>query len=266
MGRTDDYIAVFDSGVGGISVLRHLLQELPHERFLYFGDSANAPYGVRPMEEVQALVLQAADRLISRNVKALVVACNTAAATSAELLRSTYPGFPIICIEPAVKPAADRFPGGRIGVMATPATMESPRFKRLLARFDGVCEFVLLPAPGLPELVEADKQNGPEGEALLRPLLDPYAGKLDAVVLGCTHYPFAEEMLLKILGKQTVLLDGGPGVARQTRRRLEELGLLREGEGELVIENSLPGQSMEALCKRLNDALEDKSFVTWSKP
>ena len=251
MACIDDPIAVFDSGVGGISVLRHLRKELPQERFLYFGDSANAPYGVRSVEEVQALVLQAADRLISRNVKALVVACNTAAATSAELLRSTYPDFPIICIEPAVKPAADRFPGGQIGVMATPATTNSPRFRRLVERFSHVCQFHLLPAPGLPELVEADKQNGPEGEALLRPLLAPYAGKLDAVVLGCTHYPFAQEMLQRLLGQDVVFLDGGEGVARQTRRRLAELGLLRSGEGELVIENSLPGQRMIALCRRL---------------
>lgn len=250
MADKEKYIAVFDSGVGGVSVLRHLLKELPQERFLYFGDSANAPYGVRPVEEVQALTLQAADRLLRRS-KALVVACNTAAATSAELLRSTYPDKPIICIEPAVKPAAQLFPGGRIGVMATPATLNSPRFQRLLERFSESCEFILLPAPGLPELVEADKQNGPEGEALLRPLLDPYAGKLDAVVLGCTHYPFAEKMLLRILGDQTVLLDGGQGVARQTRRRLAELGLLREGQGELAIENSLPGQGMEDLCRRL---------------
>lgn len=251
MADKENYIAVFDSGVGGVSVLRHLLKELPQERFLYFGDSANAPYGVRPMPEVQALTLQAVGRLIDRRVKAVVVACNTAAATSAELLRQTFPETPIICIEPAVKPAADLFPGGRIGVMATPATLNSPRFKRLLERFDGVCEFVLLPAPGLPELVEADKQNGPEGEALLRPLLEPFAGKLDAVVLGCTHYPFAKDMLLKILGQDVVFLDGGQGVARHTRRRLEELGLLREGQGELVIENSLPGQSMIALCRRL---------------
>ena len=251
MADKENYIAVFDSGVGGVSVLRHLLKELPQERFLYFGDSANAPYGVRPIEQVQALTLQAVGRLIDRGVKAVVVACNTAAATSAELLRQTFPETPILCIEPAVKPAADLFPGGRIGVMATPATLNSPRFKRLLERFDGLCAFVLLPAPGLPELVEADKQNGPEGEALLRPLLEPFAGELDAVVLGCTHYPFAKDMLLKILGQDVVFLDGGQGVARHTRRRLEELGLLREGQGELVIENSLPGQSMIALCRRL---------------
>ena len=251
MGNRDDYIAVFDSGVGGISVLRHLLKALPNERFLYFGDSANAPYGVRPCQEVQALTMAAADRLIQRGVKAFVVACNTAAAASAEALREAYPHIPVICIEPAVKAAADRFPGGRVGVMATPATLESDRFRRLMERFQNACQFDILPAPGLADLVEADKQNGPEGEALLRSLLEPLAGKLDALVLGCTHYPFAQEMLLKILGSQTVLLDGGEGVARHTKRRLEELDLLRTDEGELTIENSLPGQAMVSLCREL---------------
>ena len=135
--------------------------------------------------------------------------------------------------------------------MATPATLESDRFRRLMERFQNACQFDILPAPGLADLVEADKQNGPEGEALLRSLLEPLAGKLDALVLGCTHYPFAQEMLLKILGSQTVLLDGGEGVARHTKRRLEELDLLRTDEGELTIENSLPGQAMVSLCREL---------------
>lgn len=251
MGHTDDYIAVFDSGVGGVSVLRHLVKAMPSERYLYFGDSANAPYGVRTTDEVRQLTLEAADKLIKRGVKAFVVACNTAAAASAEAMRATYPHIPIICIEPAVKAAADRFPGGHIGVMATPATLNSLRFGRLLTRFENICTFTLLPAPGLADLVEANMQNSPACEALLRTLLDPLAGQLDALVLGCTHYPFAADTLLKILGHETVLLDGGEGVARQTKRRLEALDLLREGSGELVIENSLPGENMTDLCRRL---------------
>ena len=121
----------------------------------------------------------------------------------------------------------------------------------LIDRFRDECQIEMLPAPGLADLVEADKQNGPEGEALLRGLLDPLVGKLDALVLGCTHYPFAAEMLGKILGSGTELLDGGEGVARQTKRRLEAAGLLEEGTGELVIENSLPGDTMIELSKRL---------------
>ena len=251
MNQINDYIAVFDSGVGGISVLRHLLTELPQERFLYFGDSINAPYGVRPREEVEQLTMAALEKLMERGLKAFVIACNTATAAAVEALRAKYPDFIIVGIEPAVKLAADRHPGGHIGVMATPGTLKSPRVLALIDRFRDACTIEMLPAPGLADLVEADKQNGPEGEALLRPWLEPLVGKLDALVLGCTHYPFAEEMLTKILGSHTELLDGGPGVARQTKRRLAAAGLLREGTGELLIENSMPGDTMITLSKRL---------------
>ena len=251
MNQKTDFIGVFDSGVGGISVLRHLLRQLPGERFLYFGDSINAPYGVRPREEVEALTMAALERLMERGLKAFVIACNTATAAAVEALREKYPDFIIVGIEPAVKLAADRHPGGRIGVMATPGTLKSPRVLALIDRFRDECQIEMLPAPGLADLVEADKQNGPEGEALLRGLLDPLVGKLDALVLGCTHYPFAAEMLGKILGSGTELLDGGEGVARQTKRRLEAAGLLEEGTGELVIENSLPGPKMIELSMQL---------------
>ena len=251
MAHKDDYIAVFDSGVGGISVLRHLLKELPQEKFLYFGDSINAPYGVRTRQEVEGLTMAALEKLLPRGLKAFVIACNTATAAAVEALRAKYPELVIVGIEPAVKLAADRHPGGHIGVMATPGTLKSPRVLALIDRFRGDCTIEMLPAPGLADLVEANKQNGPEGEALLRPWLDPLVGKLDALVLGCTHYPFAAPMLNKILGDRTELLDGGPGVARQTKRRLEAEGLLREGEGELLIENSLPGDSMIQLSRQL---------------
>ena len=251
MAHKDDYIAVFDSGVGGISVLRHLLKELPQEKFLYFGDSINAPYGVRTRQEMEDLTMAALEKLLPRGLKAFVIACNTATAAAVEALRAKYPELVIVGIEPAVKLAADRHPGGHIGVMATPGTLKSPRVLALIDRFRGDCTIEMLPAPGLADLVEANKQTGPEGEALLRPWLDPLVGKLDALVLGCTHYPFATPMLNKILGDRTELLDGGPGVARQTKRRLEAEGLLREGEGELLIENSLPGDSMIQLSRQL---------------
>ena len=251
MNKKTDYIGVFDSGVGGISVLRHLVRELPGERFLYFGDSINAPYGVRPREEVEALTMAALEKLMERGLKAFVIACNTATAAAVEALRAKYPELIIVGIEPAVKLAADRHPGGEVGVMATPGTMKSPRVLALMDRFRDQCTIHELPAPGLADLVEADKQNGPEGEVLLRGLLDPLVGKLDALVLGCTHYPFAEEMLHKILGDRTELLDGGEGVARQTKRRLAAADLLEEGAGQLVIENSLPGDTMIALSRQL---------------
>ena len=251
MNSKQDYIAVFDSGVGGISVLRHLRRELPRERFLYFGDSANAPYGTRPTEQIRSLTMAAAEMLMDRGCKALVVACNTATAAAIEDLRRAYPKRIIIGIEPALKIASDRFPGGAVGVMATPATLREEKFARLLHRFEDHCRVVKLPAAGLVELVEAGKGNGAEAEALLRPLLGPYSGKLDAVVLGCTHYPFAGEVISRLLGKDTALLDGGPGTARETRRRLEAAGLLNDGPGQIVIENSSGCEAITARCREL---------------
>ena len=251
MNKKNDYIAVFDSGVGGISVLRHLRRELPNERFLYFGDSANAPYGPRPTEQIRELTLAAAEKLMARGVKALVVACNTAPAAAIDNLRCMYPDTIVVGIEPALKIASDRYPGGAVGVMATPATLREEKFARLLHRFADHCQVVKLPAAGLVELVEAGKGNSAETEALLRPLLEPYYGKLSAVVLGCTHYPFAADVISRLLGPDTVLLEGGPGTARETRRRLEQAGLLREGTGEVLVENSASGSEMIALSRAL---------------
>lgn len=248
MASKNDYIAVFDSGVGGISVLRHLRRELPGERFLYYGDSANAPYGTRPTEEIRDLTIAAAEKLISRGIKALVLACNTATAAAIKDLRLRHPDTIIIGIEPALKMATDRWPGGKIGVMATPATLREGKFARLMARCAEECTVVKLPAAGLVELVEAGKANSPESEALLRPLLAPHKGQLDAVVLGCTHYPFAAPTISRLLGENCAVLDGGRGTALQTRRRLAEADLLENGTGEIVIENSLDCQKSIDFC------------------
>ena len=237
MHHCDEYIAVFDSGVGGISVLRELVRLLPQEHFLYFGDSANAPYGSRPTEQVRQLTLCAAEMLMARGVKALVVACNTATAVAIEQLRQTYPDTVIIGIEPALKVAVDRFPAGRIGVMATQVTLREEKFAHLLERFPDV-SIDLIPAPGLVEYIEAGKADDAETEALLQNILGPYIGKLDALVLGCTHYPFAKKAIGKLLGDTTVLLDGGERTGRQTLRCLEQAGLLRSGDGSVQIENS----------------------------
>lgn len=237
MHTKEEYIAVFDSGVGGISVLRELVKQMPGERYLYFGDSANAPYGAKSTQQVRQMTMNAAKMLTNRGCKALVVACNTATAAAINQLRQAYPDTIVVGIEPALKVAADRFPGGNIGVMATPVTLREDKFHQQMERFPGVTVHTI-PVPELVELVEAGKWDGPEVEALLRPALEPYAGKLDAVVLGCTHYPFAARTISKILGENTAVLDGGEGTARETKRRLTEAGLLEEGEGELQMENS----------------------------
>jgi glutamate racemase len=233
----EQYIAVFDSGVGGISVLKELVKLMPDERYLYFGDSANAPYGGRSTEEVRQLTLEAAQKLLDRGIKALVVACNTATAAAINDLRQAYPDLIIIGIEPALKLAADRFPGGRVGVMATPVTLREEKFNQQVERFPNI-KVSTIPVPALVELVEQGHRDDEKIESLLRPALEPYAGELDAVVLGCTHYPFAANVISRILGKKTAILDGGAGTARETRRRLEMANLLYEGPGLVQMENS----------------------------
>ena len=247
-----DCIAVFDSGVGGISVLRHLRRWMPGERYLYFGDSANAPYGSRPTEEVRDLTMAAAEKLITEYpVKALVLACNTATAAAVKELREIYPERIIIGIEPALKLAADHFPGGRVGVMATEVTLREEKFDSLLHRFDENCSVAKIPAPGLVELIEQGRAGAPETEALLRRILTPYIGKLDALVLGCTHYPFAAGAISRVLDSGVTLLDGGEGTARETRRRLEAADLLENGDGEVVITNSRDDPEMIRLSYQL---------------
>ena len=251
MNQKSDYIAVFDSGVGGISVLRHLVKQMPKERFLYYGDSANAPYGTKTVAQVRELSLAVAEKLLEQGIKALVVACNTATAAAVDLLREKHPQLIVVGIEPAVKLAADKFPGGTVGVMATPLTTDSEKLQKLEARWQEKCNMIPLPTPGLVELVESGKAVSPESENLLRPLLAPYAGKLDAVVLGCTHYPFAAATIQSILGEGTVLLDGGEGTARETQRRLAAADLLSDGEGEICIQSSAEDPEMIKRCWEL---------------
>ena len=256
MAAREDYIAVFDSGLGGISVLRHLRRLMPGERYLYFGDSANAPYGSRSTEEVRALTLAAAEKLMARKpLKALVLACNTATAAAVKDLRSRYPELIVIGIEPALKVAADHYPGGRIGVMATEVTLREEKFDTLLNRFHENCTVTKIPMPGLVQLVEAGKTGTPEMKTLLQNLLAPYIGRLDAVVLGCTHYPLAAKDISEVLGETVVLLEGGDGTARETRRRLRNAGLLEEGCGELIMENS---KNDPELIRRAYALLEER--------
>ena len=231
-----EYIGVFDSGVGGISVLRELVKLMPNERYLYFGDSANAPYGAKTTAQVRELTMAAAEQLLERGVKALVIACNTATAAAITDLREKYPNEIIIGIEPAVKLAADSCSGGRIGVMATAVTLREEKFNHLLERFPDVQVYPICPTE-LVALIEKGASEE-EMERYLRPVLEDYVGKLDAVVLGCTHYPFAAKVIGKILGETTRLLDGGEGTARETKRRLVEKHLLFEGQGEVQMENS----------------------------
>ena len=243
-------IAVFDSGLGGISVLRELRRQLPQERFLYFGDSANAPYGTRPTEEIRALTLKNAERLFSMGAKALVLACNTATSAAVDELRARYPEKIIIGIEPALKPAVDRHPNGKILVMATEATLRERKFAALMERDGAHCQICKCPCPALVELVERGQTSGDAVEAALRGYLADYLlPPPDAVVLGCTHYPFLRAVVRVVVGEGPELLDGADGTAKETRRRLAAADLLRSGAGEVRLCNSDP--KMLPLSQRL---------------
>lgn len=249
----DRPVAVFDSGLGGLSVLRRLIQTLPEENFLYFGDSANAPYGPRPTQDIRALTERHAARLFDEGAKALVVACNTATSAAIDALRQRYPERIIIGIEPALKPAIDRHPGGRIVVMATQATLREQKFATLMERCGEHSTILKCPCPALVEFVERGELDSPALRQMLHQTLAPQLAQTpDAVVLGCTHFPFASRAIRAIVGPQPELLDGAEGTARETRRRLAAAGLLRSGgPGSVTIQNSLPGDAILRRCEAL---------------
>ena len=250
--RTELPIAVIDSGVGGISVLRELVKIMPEERFLYLGDSKNAPYGSKSREEVLEITKKNLDLLKKRGIKALVIACNTATSAAVRILREENPDLPIIGIEPAVKPAAMLGGHPRILIMATPLTLKEEKFKALVARFADKGEFIPLPCPKLAKLIESGEIDGEEIAQYLRALLSPFKDQqIDAVVLGCTHYPHVKQVIASHFPPETVILDGGEGTARETRRRLSEIGLLREGIGEVQILNTSDDENMIEISKKL---------------
>ncbi len=246
-------IGVFDSGLGGISVLRELVKELPGEDFLYFGDSANAPYGSRSTEEIRRLTINNAEMLFDRGIKALVIACNTATSAAIEDLREMYPDRILIGIEPAVKPAVNRFPGGKILVMATDATLREHKFAALLEKYNGICEICKCPCPELVAFVERGELDSPTLHQVLISELGQHLEPLpDAAVLGCTHFPFLKIAISKVVGPQCILLDGSSGTARETKRRLGEKDLLKEnGKGTVTFCNSLSDPKIHRLAQEL---------------
>lgn len=246
-------IGVFDSGVGGISVLRELMKLMPCESFVYYGDSANAPYGARTPEEVCALTDAHVAELIARGAKAIVIACNTATGAAIQHLRGKYTDLPIIGMEPAIKPAVTAHPGGRILVMATPVTLSSPGFQRLMAAYADQAEILPAPCAHLARMIENGQLDGPEVEEHLRTELASYLGTpADAVVLGCTHYPFAASSILRVTGAEECF-DGGEGTARETKRQLALRGWLAEDSrrGSITILNSDPDLAHLRFCEKL---------------
>lgn len=228
-------IAVFDSGVGGLSVLAEIQQLLPNESLLYLGDCGHIPYGEKTPEFIQQRCSVMAGFFREQGAKALVIACNTATVAGVADLRRDFPEWPIVGMEPAVKPAAAATRSGVVGVLATTGTLQSAKFAALLDRFATDVRVITQPCPGLVERIESGDLHSPELRALLKHYVDPLlANGCDTIILGCTHYPFLKPMLKSMIPESISLIDTGAAVARQLQRLLAERDLLAEGPNRPV--------------------------------
>jgi glutamate racemase len=219
-------IGVFDSGVGGLSVLREIRRELPGEDLLYVADSGHAPYGDKSSELIEARAIAITEFLLSQNAKAVVVACNTATGVAIRTLRARF-SLPIIAMEPAVKPAVTHTRSGVVGVLATSRTITSDNFARLQERFGSDVKILMQACPGLVEQVEAGDLSSSKTRALIERYVSPLLEqRADTIVLGCTHYPFLAPLIQEIAGSSIAIIDPSAAIARELRRRLSGADLL----------------------------------------
>jgi glutamate racemase len=241
---SDHPIGVFDSGIGGISVLREIRKTLPAEDLIYYADSGHCPYGGKPRAEIVERAFVITDLLLARGAKIIVVACNTATIAAVEALRESYP-VPFVGMEPAIKPAVAATRSGVIGVLATGAALGGEKFHQLVAAHARGVRVITQPCPGLVERVEEGDLGGPRTRRLVAEYTAPLlAQKADVLVLGCTHYPFLRALIADVVGPGVTLLDTGAAVARQTRRVLEREALLR-GEGAGRVEWHSSGDTLQ---------------------
>ena len=231
MEKKDLPIGFLDSGVGGLSVMREAIKIMPNENYIYFGDSKNAPYGVKERNEIRDLTFNVVEFLMEKGIKGLVVACNTATSAAVSELRRVYPDMPLVGIEPAIKPAVELNKNGKILIMATPMTIKQEKFNLLLNKYKEKAEIVPIPCAGLMEFIENGVLSGKELEDYLEEKLSLYnKEEISSIVLGCTHYPFVKDAISKIMGNDVAIIDGGEGTAREIKRRLKEKDLLSDRE------------------------------------
>lgn len=245
MADSSGFVGVFDSGIGGVSVLKRLVQVLPHEDFNYFGDSAHNPYGAKTKEEILGYSRAIAHEMLDCGAKALVIACNTATSVAAQTLRQELLDVPIVGIEPAVRPAALSYPGGRVLVMATPVTLALEKYQHLAAEYSADVTIYSEPCIGLAHRIERGNLDEPDVLALIDELVGSYRGLVDAVVLGCTHYPFVAAQIRQVLG-DVPLYDGAEGCAQRLAKLLDERQLQskQKNPGKLSFASSLPGEEI----------------------
>ena len=259
-------IGIFDSGVGGISVLRALRQQIPDESVLYFGDQGHIPYGPRAMEQIREFSEAITRFLLEQGAKIIVVACNTASAAALQYLREIFPEVPFVGMEPAVKPAAERTHTGKVGVLATPATFQGALYASVVERFANGVELFQDTCPGLVQQIEQGNLEGPEVRRILEAALQPMLEKdIDTVVLGCTHYPFVIPLIQEIVGENVRVIDPAPAVARQTGRLLEARAM-RNGSGaksEVKLYTSGDPETLRSLLPRLLGEKGDVEKAEW---
>jgi glutamate racemase len=247
-------IGVFDSGVGGLSVLRAMRALMPEESFVYVADQGHVPYGPRPMAEIQAFSEAISRFLLAQNAKMIVVACNTASAAALHHLRVTFPDVPIVGMEPAVKPAAEQTHTGVVGVLATPATFQGALYASVVERFARGVTVLQDACPGLVGQIERGDLSGVETRQILENALRPMLENgVDTVVMGCTHYPFVIPLIEQIGGAQVRVIDPAPAVARQARRVLEARGIKNKTNEKAGVQyyTSGPVESFNSLLFKL---------------
>jgi glutamate racemase len=266
MSNQNQPIGVFDSGVGGLSVLRAMRELMPEEPVIYFGDQGHVPYGPRPLEQVRDFSEATTRFLLDRNSKLIVVACNTASAAALHYLRDKYPGVAFVGMEPAVKPAAEHTQSGLVGVLATPATFQGALYASVLERFANGVQVLQDTCPGLVGQIESGNLEGEETRAILEDVLRPMLDRgIDTVVLGCTHYPFVIPLIERIVGKNVRVIDPAPAVAKQVKRLLDANGLRSPANRSAEVRFYTSGEvdSLRSLLPKLLGESGAVQSATW---
>ncbi|HCK67134.1 MAG TPA: glutamate racemase [Anaerolineae bacterium] len=263
---TSNPIGIFDSGVGGLSVLREIRALMPNENIIYFGDQGHVPYGPRSMEQIQNFSEGITNFLLKHYAKIIVVACNTASAAALKYLREKFPDIQFVGMEPAVKPAAEKTQTKKVGVLATPTTFQGALYASVVERFASDVEIFQNTCNGLVSQIEAGELDSEKTKKILDDALLPMLEKnIDTVVLGCTHYPFVIPLIEKIVGDKVRVIDPAPAVAKQTQRLLEAKGLRNSSNehGEVVFFTSGNVKSTENVVSKLIDEEVEIKSVVW---
>ena len=259
-------IGIFDSGVGGLSVLRAIRAQMPEESVIYFGDQGHIPYGPRPMEQIRDFSEAITNFLLQHHAKIIVVACNTASAAALQYLREKFPNVQFVGMEPAVKPAAEQTSTGKVGVLATPATFQGALYASVVERFANGVELFQNTCNGLVQEIERGNLDGDETRKILNDALLPMLEKnIDTVVLGCTHYPFMIPLVQEIVGEKVRVIDPAPAVAKQVKRLLEAGGMKSplSGGGDVKFYTSGESVAFKSILMRLLGEDGDVERVEW---